>query len=96
MYGIPRLFPLTSSYTLKVSFFPKSEFCNFCAVPDDLLSDNPDPSTWGLPYALFYLGSNCEESHFVDLQIIINLTFCGDWAGEAFITVLYNLFFSCF
>lgn len=39
---------------------------------------------WGLPYAYFELGGNCSPSHFSDHQIIINLTFCGDWAGSVF------------
>eukprot|EP00727_Mastigamoeba_balamuthi_P000469 m51a1_g10419 putative endo- -beta-glucanase (513) ;mRNA; f:87135-88923 len=53
-------------------------------VPSDLTSSKPDPSGWGKPYAKFSLGSNCPSSFFHDHSIIINLTFCGDWAGAVF------------
>jgi hypothetical protein len=53
-------------------------------VPADLKSNSPNPSAWGLPFARFQFGSNCPSSHFHDQRIIINLTFCGDWAGAVF------------
>jgi hypothetical protein len=34
------------------------------------------------PYAHWQFGSNCDASHFYSQQIIINLTFCGSWAGN--------------
>jgi hypothetical protein len=37
------------------------------------------------PFAQFNIGNNCPAGHFYNMQIIINLTFCGDWAGT-FIT----------
>ncbi|KAH3755912.1 glycoside hydrolase family 16 protein [Pelomyxa schiedti] len=54
------------------------------SVPSDLKSDQPNPNSWGTPYAYFMLGSNCASNHFYDQSIIINLTFCGDWAGSNF------------
>jgi len=64
--------------------FIKAFFFFAGQIPADLQSGKPDPSTWGLPYAYFELGSNCPSSFFDDLQIIINLTFCGDWAAATF------------
>ncbi|CAG7853791.1 Probable glycosidase C21B10.07 [Serendipita indica DSM 11827] len=43
-----------------------------------------DTSTWGVPDALF-VDDQCDiPSHFKEHHIVINLTFCGDWAGEFF------------
>jgi len=53
-------------------------------VPYDLKSNNPNPSGWGTPVANFEFGSHCSSSHFGPQNIIINLTFCGDWAGSTF------------
>eukprot|EP00727_Mastigamoeba_balamuthi_P005762 m51a1_g1805 putative endo- -beta-glucanase (327) ;mRNA; r:460183-461283 len=53
-------------------------------VPSDLTSNNPNPSAWGKPFAKFALGSKCPSNFFHDHRIIINLTFCGDWAGSVF------------
>jgi hypothetical protein len=56
------------------------------SVPADITnnSPNPNPSGWGKPYAYFQEGSNCPSSHFHNHQIVIDLTFCGDWAGAVF------------
>jgi len=53
------------------------------AIPADITSGNPNPDGWGKPYALFQLGatSGCPDNHFKDTTMIINLTFCGDYAG---------------
>ncbi|CAG8008649.1 unnamed protein product [Penicillium salamii] len=56
-------------------FFPSS------SVPKDITSGSPDPSTWGTPAAKF-AGSCDIDKHFKDLQIVFDITFCGDWAGE--------------
>eukprot|EP00727_Mastigamoeba_balamuthi_P000462 m51a1_g10412 putative endo- -beta-glucanase (583) ;mRNA; f:68291-70292 len=53
-------------------------------VPGDLSSSTPNPYAWGNPVAKFTLGSNCPSNFFHDHRIIINLTFCGDWAGAVF------------
>jgi len=52
-------------------------------VPRDI-SNNPNPDNWGKPYAYFQIGGSCPSNHFNDLQMVINLTFCGDWAGGVF------------
>ncbi|KAG1747521.1 glycoside hydrolase family 16 protein [Suillus occidentalis] len=39
---------------------------------------------WGIPAANFPNSTECDiQSHFGANNIIINLTFCGDWAGNA-------------
>eukprot|EP01043_Picozoa_sp_COSAG02_P008634 COSAG02_NODE_280_length_25797_cov_66.644447_13_plen_744_part_00 len=52
--------------------------------PRDLLDGTPQPSDWGTPYASFPLGANCASSHFQDLQIVFDLTFCGGYAGNTY------------
>jgi len=59
-------------------YFPRA------SIPADIKSKTPDPTKWGKPFAKFQLGTNCPVTHFKDHNIIINLTYCGDWAGSAF------------
>lgn len=52
-------------------------------IPDDVASGAPVPSTsWGTPAAQFMNGWLANE-FFYDLNIVFDLTFCGDWAGDA-------------
>ncbi|KAL4938279.1 hypothetical protein BDV06DRAFT_231945 [Aspergillus oleicola] len=64
-----------TSEAIAIWFFPRS------SIPTDIGSGNPDPSNWGTPTARF-AGSCDMESHFTDMQIIFDITFCGDWAGN--------------
>lgn len=49
-------------------------------VPADIRSGNPDPRGWGTPVANF---AGCDfDAKFRDLNIVFNITFCGDWAGK--------------
>ncbi|EUC38853.1 glycoside hydrolase family 16 protein [Bipolaris zeicola 26-R-13] len=50
-------------------------------IPANIKSGNPDPSAWGTPIANF--GNNgCDfDAKFRDLNIVFDVTFCGDWAG---------------
>lgn len=59
---------------ISVWFFPSS------SIPSDISSGSPDPTGWGTPAAKF-AGSCDIDSHFNDLQIVFDITFCGDWAG---------------
>ncbi|KAH6910650.1 family 16 glycosyl hydrolase [Coprinopsis sp. MPI-PUGE-AT-0042] len=54
------------------------------AVPADIPAGAPNPKKWGRPSAL--LGpEGCEiEKFFKDHTIVINITFCGDWAGNSY------------
>lgn len=50
------------------------------SIPADILSGNPDPTTWGAPLALF---SGCDFDTYVKNQtIVFDTTFCGQWAGQ--------------
>ncbi|KAG8820052.1 hypothetical protein FRC19_009292 [Serendipita sp. 401] len=43
-----------------------------------------DTSKWGIPDVRF-VDDECDiPKHFKEHRIVINLTFCGDWAGEFF------------
>ncbi|KAL2060982.1 hypothetical protein VTL71DRAFT_9034 [Oculimacula yallundae] len=65
----------TSDY-IRIWFFPRE------SIPTNILSGEPDPSTWGLPDANFQ--GNCDvDGLFKDHQIVFDTTFCGDWAGGA-------------
>ena len=51
-------------------------------LPRDLAAGHPDPSTWPNPLAKFH-GKGCDFAEsFQNMQIIINIDVCGDWAGK--------------
>jgi len=58
--------------------FPRNQ------IPGDIASGRPRPSSWPAPRAYFPFGGACNSNHFVNHNIIINLAFCGDWAGATF------------
>jgi hypothetical protein len=63
-----------TSTAIKIWFFSRSD------IPLDIASRLPDPSTWGIPSAQF--AGECDiDAHFQNMQIVINTTFCGVWAG---------------
>jgi hypothetical protein len=53
---------------------------------DESTRVNPDPRTWGLPYAYFPIGkgTNCDSNHFANMHLIFNLALCGSVAGNRF------------
>lgn len=52
--------------------------------PADLVGGTPDPDAWGQPYSYFSLDPRyCPKSHFRNMRLVIDLTFCGD-LGNAF------------
>eukprot|EP00951_Prasinocladus_malaysianus_P002991 scaffold21384_cov36-Prasinocladus_malaysianus.AAC.1 len=53
-------------------------------LPEDLICGRPMPISWGVPAAHFAF-NECNEEHFDALKIVINLTFCGDWAGATWL-----------
>jgi hypothetical protein len=53
-------------------------------IPKDILADQPNPTTWGKPYSYFALGANCPANKFSNMNLIFDLTFCGDWDGAVF------------
>jgi len=48
--------------------------------------NSPDPTSWGTPKASFpFTGTgpgSCTANHFVNHNLVIDNTFCGDWAGK--------------
>ncbi|KAJ3526186.1 hypothetical protein NM688_g8288 [Phlebia brevispora] len=56
------------------------------AVPQDIVSSQPDPSNWGTPVAVLE-PSGCDPiSNFINHSIVFDITFCGDWAGNSYAT----------
>ncbi|KAJ7154022.1 glycoside hydrolase family 16 protein [Mycena crocata] len=55
------------------------------SVPADVVAGGStvDTNAWGTPSANFPSTTCNLAEHFVAHNIIINLTFCGDWAGQA-------------
>ncbi|KAF7318819.1 putative glycosidase C21B10.07 [Mycena chlorophos] len=74
---------------IQVWFWPR----NATAVPPDVKAANASPgygylptvdtAAWGIPTAFFPSATCPISSKFGPQNIIINLTFCGDWAGQA-------------
>ncbi|CAK0807715.1 unnamed protein product [Prorocentrum cordatum] len=52
--------------------------------PGDIAQGAPTPEAWGTPYSFFGLGLNCPKEHFARMQLMFDLSFCGDWAGGTF------------
>jgi hypothetical protein len=52
-------------------------------IPADALYGDPDPSQWPAPSAAF-TGNSCDwNERFKNNKVVINLDFCGSWAGNA-------------
>ncbi|GJJ06564.1 hypothetical protein Clacol_000757 [Clathrus columnatus] len=67
---------------IKVWFWSRTD----STVPSDVKNgaSTVNTSNWGTPFADFP-NTNCNmTSHFGPNNIVINLTFCGDWAGNVF------------
>lgn len=54
--------------------------------PLDVQQGEPDPGRWDQPYSFFRLGDMCPASHFRDMRLIFDLTFCGDLGNPTFAT----------
>jgi hypothetical protein len=51
-------------------------------IPQDLMSDKPDPTQWSTASAAFS-PTNCDpRQYFVPQVMIININICGAWAGN--------------
>jgi len=60
---------------------------NDLSVPQEVAtgSSNINPDNWGTPVARYPSSDTCNfASHFDAHQIVFDLTFCGDWAGNAY------------
>lgn len=69
-----------TEHFIAMYFFPRSQ------IPNNIINKLPDPLTWGEPYVSFPLGwgASCEYQYFANHQMVINLDFCGSWAGAVF------------
>ncbi|RKF65248.1 putative endo-1,3-beta-glucanase [Golovinomyces cichoracearum] len=68
-----------TSNHIKVWFFPRRE------IPYDITLGLPLPDTWGLPLAHFLDSDKCGiDLNFKNHSLVIDTTFCGDWAGGKF------------
>lgn len=66
----------TSAY-IQVWFFPRG------AIPSSITAGTPNTTTFGEPQALFQ--GNCMiDQHFAQHNIIFDIDFCGDYAGNAY------------
>lgn len=52
------------------------------SIPSDLEAGTPDPSTWPTPSANFPSSGGDIASHFKDHSLTLDITLCGDWAGN--------------
>ena len=67
---------------VKIWFFPRGH------EPPDATRGIPSPETWGTP-AYHMLMQLCRmASKFMQYRIVLNITFCGQWAGDP--RVWYN------
>ncbi|KAF2254883.1 glycoside hydrolase family 16 protein [Trematosphaeria pertusa] len=65
---------LWTSSAIKVWYFAARD------VPANIRNGNPDPNSWGQPIANY---AGCDfDSKFGNMNIIFDITFCGDWAGQ--------------
>lgn len=48
------------------------------------LAKIPKPETWGIPQATFPFTPSCPKNNFINNTLVINIDFCGDWAGTTF------------
>ncbi|EHL01813.1 putative endo-1,3(4)-beta-glucanase [Glarea lozoyensis 74030] len=67
-----------TSDVIRVWSFPK------VVIPLDIIAGKPDPSKWGLPTFTTAQGKGDIDSHFKDHKVVLDTTFCGNWAGQDF------------
>lgn len=72
---------LTDDGKVTVWFFEHSQ------VPSDIARGNPEPSKWNRDNVVSF--TPC-SGNFKNMQLVLNTTLCGDWAGEAFPDVVPN------
>src|SRR5947207_13307400 len=66
----------TSNY-IQVWFFPRG------SIPSSIAAGTPNTSQFGTPIALFE--GNCQiDQHFAQHNIVFDIDFCGDYAGNAY------------
>ncbi|MCJ1228406.1 hypothetical protein MMC12_005067 [Toensbergia leucococca] len=52
-------------------------------APGDINGPTPNPSAWTTQPVAVFSNANCDiDAHFYNMQIVFDITFCGDWAGN--------------
>ncbi|KAJ9629157.1 hypothetical protein H2204_008946 [Knufia peltigerae] len=68
-----------TSEAISIWFFPRG------GIPSDITSGSPDPTGWGLPQGQFAGACNIDDKVH-NQQLVFDVTFCGDWAGNVWST----------
>ncbi|ORY64620.1 concanavalin A-like lectin/glucanase domain-containing protein, partial [Leucosporidium creatinivorum] len=55
------------------------------AIPSDIATGAPKPTSWGTPIAQWGNSTCNTASYFKDLQMVFDITTCGDWAGNQYV-----------
>jgi len=56
------------------------------SIPQDILDERPDPTSWTTPSAQL-ASDGCDPfKYFNNHQLVFDITFCGDWAGNTYAT----------
>ncbi|SPQ98922.1 unnamed protein product (mitochondrion) [Plasmodiophora brassicae] len=56
------------------------------AIPNDIVQGSPHPDLWPIPMTnLSFSASSCAATAFGNTNIVMDLTFCGDWAGSKWV-----------
>ena len=64
-----------TSDAISIWFFPRQN------IPADITANTPDASKWGTPLA--HYAGNCNiDTHFQNMNLVFDTTFCGAWAGQ--------------
>lgn len=53
-------------------------------IPQDIQNGNPCPDSWGTPVSLWTSDSCNIAASFKNLNLVLNIAICGDWAGADF------------
>lgn len=53
------------------------------AIPADLNSGAPDPTTWGTPTGSWPASTCNPSTYFTQQQLVFDTTLCGAWAGQS-------------
>jgi hypothetical protein len=71
-----------TAHSINLWFWPRND----ASVPNDVKNGASSVNTanWGTPYANFVDNTCNFSTHFGNENLIINLTLCGDWAGNVY------------
>jgi len=52
--------------------------------PEDVIKKMPNPELWGQPEFYFSLKDECHPTHFKNMKLVFDITFCGDLGEPTF------------